>query len=168
TSCEDLSTNNGVFSYAGRLASRLTVNIGANVQKIPTCLFFPDSYFPDFPDLSTSAMPNITSVVFAEGSQCTSIGGSAFAYCGYLSNITIPEGVTSIGDSAFYNCSGLTSITIPKSITSIDSYAFAFCNLYEVYYTGTEEQWNAISIHKYGNDRLTDCNITYNYGVTQE
>ena len=34
----------------------------------------------------------------------TSIGDGAFASCGSLTAITIPEGVTSIGSSAFYDC----------------------------------------------------------------
>ena len=79
-------------------------------------------------------------------SSVTSIGSAAFQFCEGLTSITIPEGVTSIGESAFEGCSGLTSIEIPSSVTSIGNYAFVDCiGLKDVYYTGTQEQWNAIS-----------------------
>ena len=74
-------------------------------------------------------------------------GDSAFSCCFKLTSITIPDGVTSIGDYAFEECS-ITSITIPNSVTSIGDRAFSECysSLTDVYYTGTKEQWNAITI----------------------
>ena len=78
-------------------------------------------------------------------SSVTSIGSAAFQFCEGLTSITIPEGVTSIGESAFEGCSGLTSIEIPSSVTSIGNYAFRDCiGLKDVYYTGTQEQWDNI------------------------
>ena len=78
-------------------------------------------------------------------SSVTSIGSAAFQFCEGLTSITIPEGVTSIGESAFEGCSGLTSIEIPSSVTSIVNYAFVDCiGLKDVYYTGTQEQWDNI------------------------
>ncbi|MBP5242768.1 MAG: leucine-rich repeat domain-containing protein, partial [Clostridia bacterium] len=75
----------------------------------------------------------------------TSIGNAAFSFCDRLTSIVIPDSVTSIGRYAFYRCSGLTSIIIPDSVTSIDMYAFQFCSsLKDIYYTGTQEQWNVI------------------------
>lgn len=61
----------------------------------------------------------------------------------------IPEGVTSIGDYAFDGC-GLTSVTIPGSVTSIGSSAFSGCpSLKDVYYAGTQTQWDAVQIGDY-------------------
>ncbi len=60
-------------------------------------------------------------------SSVTSIGGSAFAYCTNLQNITIPSSVTSIGYHAFAYCTNLQNVTIPSSVTSIDDYAFVCC-----------------------------------------
>ena len=69
-------------------------------------------------------------------------------------NTKIPASVTSIGNYAFYDCSGLTGIEIPSSVTSIGDLAFWFCSgLKDVYYTGTQEQWNAISFGS-GGDAL--------------
>ena len=54
--------------------------------------------------------------------------------------------VTSIGNGAFNERTKLTNIEIPSSVTSIGNYAFVDCiGLKDVYYTGTQEQWNAIS-----------------------
>ena len=54
-------------------------------------------------------------------------------------------GVTEIGRYAFDDCSGLTGIEIPSSVTSIGNYAFRDCiGLKDVYYTGTQEQWDNI------------------------
>ncbi|MGN0824125.1 MAG: leucine-rich repeat protein [Candidatus Coproplasma sp.] len=120
TQCADLSSNNYVFYEAGQNGTGITVTIGANVTKIPACLFCPS--------IDSSYAPKITSVVFAEGSVCESIGDYAFYNCSGLTSITIPASVTSIGANAFYNCSGLTSITIPASVTSIGANAFYNCS----------------------------------------
>ena len=61
-----------------------------------------------------------------DGYTVTSIGGSAFKYCNFLS-AKIPDSVTSIGISAFYSCDSLTSVTIPNSVTSIGEMAFYNC-----------------------------------------
>ena len=78
--------------------------------------------------------------------KVTSIGNEVFFGCSELTSIEIPSSVTSIGNFAFSGCSGLTGIEIPSSVTSIGDLAFWFCSgLKDVYYTGTQEQWNAIS-----------------------
>ena len=92
----------------------------------------------------------------------TSIRNSTFYVCTSLTSIEIPDCVTSIGDNSFYWCTRLTSITIPNSVTSIGYDAFSGCTgLTTVYYGGTAENWNAISI-AYGNDdNLTSATIYY-------
>ncbi len=90
---------------------------------------------------------NLESVTFAEGSQLTSIGSSAFRDCISLKSIEIPAGVTSIGSRAFESCRNLESLTFAEGsqLTSIGSSAFYYCsNLETIYYNGTEEQWIAI------------------------
>ena len=92
----------------------------------------------------------------------TSIGYWAFEYCSSLTSVTIPNSVTSIGAGAFIWCSSLTDVTIPNSVTSIGSSAFYGCDALEtVYYSGSESEWDAISIGTY-NDPLRSANIIYN------
>ena len=95
----------------------------------------------------------------------TSISEGAFNSCSSLTSITIPSSVTSIGENAFYRCSRLTSITIPSSVTSIGGYTFLDCtSLKTINYTGTEEQWNAISKGTDWNKSCpSDMVINYNY-----
>jgi hypothetical protein len=73
--------------------------------------------------------------------------------------------VTSTGDSAFYNCDSLTSVTIPDSVTSIGDSAFEGCTgLTTVNYTGSEEEWNNITIGS-SNDLLINATKVYNYTI---
>ena len=92
----------------------------------------------------------------------TSIGDYAFQLCDSLPSVTIPDGVTRIGEGTFMDCSGLTRVTIPSSVTGIGYGAFAECDrLANVYYTGSEAQWSAISIDG-ENEPLTSAVIHYN------
>ena len=103
----------------------------------------------------------LTSINIPEG--VTSIGSGVFWSCSSLTSITIPESVTSIGNYAFRGCSSLTSIIIPESVTSIGNEAFRYCSgLKTINYTGTEEQWNAISKGTNWNHG-TAVNVIYNY-----
>ncbi len=80
--------------------------------------------------------------------------------------ITIPSTlggypVTTIGMSAFEGCTGVTSVIIPNSVTSIGYSAFSDCmELNTVFYCGTEDEWNKISI-KDNNESLTNAKRNY-------
>ena len=81
-----------------------------------------------------------------------------FQDCPGLTSVTIGSSATTIGHYAFNRCTGLTSIKIPESMTNIGYMAFSGCtSLADVYYGGTERQWNAITIYD-GNDRLLQAN----------
>ena len=74
----------------------------------------------------------------------------------------IPATVNVISRSAFENCVNLISIEIPDGVISIDISAFYNCsNLKDVYYSGSESDWNNISINGH-NNCLTDATIHYN------
>ncbi len=94
----------------------------------------------------------------------TRIKGLAFHMCYSLTEVEIPPTVTTI-DSSFQECSNLEKVVIPDSVTTIGDRAFTGCaNLATTYYTGTEEQWNKITIAA-NNDVLTK-NIVFNYKET--
>ena len=85
---------------------------------------------------------------------------NCFAYG--LTSVTIPDSVTSIGNYAFYDCTGLKSVTIGSGVTSIGVDAFFGCAyLKDVYYEGSEDQWNSIDIGE-NNDCLLNATIHFN------
>lgn len=118
-------------------------------------------------------------------SGLTHIGNWSFIYCHYLRSINIPAGVTYIGDGAFMGCVALEKFVIPYGITEIGEYTFAFCyglksitipdtitsigvqamvfeeTFGDVYYSGSEDEWNAIFVDKY-NVSLDNATIHYN------
>ena len=92
----------------------------------------------------------------------------AFGGCSSVTSVTIPDSVTSIGGQAFYGCTSLTSVTIPVGVTEIKINSFLHCDsLRDVYYGGSESQWNQISFSG-GNDALLDANIHYADGSTSD
>ena len=102
-------------------------------------------------------------------STVTTCGYFVFGNCSTLKTVTIADGVSSITGNAFSGCSSLKTITIPLSVTSIGSYAFSGCSsLTDVYYDGTQSNWNAISVNSYGNEQLKSATIHYgSSGVTK-
>ncbi len=101
----------------------------------------------------------LTSITIPD--SVTTIGTSAFNSCRSLQAVTIPDSVTTMVSGAFSNCVELKEITIPSSVTTIEAIVFSGCSgLTDVYFGGTEQQWNAINLY-YGNDCLTGANIHY-------
>ena len=66
---------------------------------------------------------NLTSIIFATGSQLISIGSNAFNATS-ITSINIPNTVTSIGAGAFSRAINLASIIIPSSVINIGLNAF--------------------------------------------
>lgn len=118
TASSNTSTSNYVFYNAGKNSTDggITMYVGAEVTRIPAYLSKP--YYS-----GTTYTPNFKAVIFAEDSACTTIGTNAF-YATALTYVVLPASITSVENQAFYNCNSLTA----------------------VYYYGTQEQWNAITI----------------------
>ena len=158
----------GEYAFSG--CSRLiSITIPEGVTTIGGCAF--------------DGCRSLTSINIPE--SVTTIGEAAFLRCSSLSSITIPEGVTTIGEDAFEDCTSLSSIEIPEGVTVIQpnvfrgasgiqrvalsknlkgvlGNAFDGCtNLKEVFYAGSEAEWNALPIAT-GNDPLKNATIYYN------
>ncbi len=136
-------------------------------------------------DYAFSGCFSLTRVEFGEHSQLKSLGNGCFAGCKLLGSVAFPvgvteipsgcfngcesldaivigEGITSIGDGAFYRCTRLKYIVIPKSITSIGYNILSNCtNLTNIYYRGTEEEWNALNAPSL--DAPSDATLEFNY-----
>ena len=81
--------------------------------------------------------------------------------------INIKSGTKGIADFSFEWQGYLISITIPNSITNIGDGAFHVCgHLADVYYKGTKEKWNNVSIGEY-NDKLIGAKMHYVYNGAQ-
>ncbi len=81
-----------------------------------------------------------------------------------VKKIVISDGITSIGGNAFAMFVNLKSVEIPDSVTQIGSYSFGYCiNLTDVYYSGTEEEWNNIIMGDTFNVGGSDILLGNNY-----
>lgn len=99
--------------------------------------------------------------------RMTSIGEAAFAGCSSLTDITIPDGIAEIPRETFWGCTSLEKIKIPLSITSIDDYAFSMCDdLTDIYYAGTEEDWEKIEISLVDDGNVVLQNVVIHYNST--
>ncbi len=152
TSLESVTLGNGISNIGGDAFSGCTALTKIEIPNSVSIIY--SSAF--------SGCTNLTDVVM--GDSVTAIHASAFYGCSSLKSIKIGNSVTSIGVSAFNRCPLFASVTIPASVTSIGNNAFSNTALTDVYYNGTKEQWDAISLDKKYSTALTNANIYYKYG----
>ena len=108
-----------IGSYAFYRCSKLTQNI-----TIPDSVTEIGSY--------AFESSGISSIKF--GSKVQKIGASAFALCGNIVNVTLPDSVTSIGQGAFGTCGKLETVKIGNNVSEMGNYAFGYNDsLKEVY-----------------------------------
>lgn len=114
------STDPKIFTDAGKESGGFTVELAANVTKVPDNLFY-----------STDGNPYVTSVFADAGSKLESIGSSAFFDCNrlesaYFANCTM---LTYIHNAAFKGCTRLVSADFSNCVKlqKINSEAFANC-----------------------------------------
>ena len=102
---------------------------------------------------------SIKSLVVEEG--VTTVGRSAFSGCDQLISATLPTSLTEIGQSAFLGCFNLEKICLPDTLNAIGDNAFGSAWDTAFFFTGSEEQWNAVTIGS-GNEPLENKKIHFN------
>ena len=79
----------------------------------------------------------------------------------FFKSVIFEDGMTFIGTNYCASMIHVTEVTIPSTVTSIHDNAFIGSDaIQDVYYGGTEENWNNISFG-YGNESLFRANIHY-------
>ena len=144
-------------------ASIESVGAGAFLQctKLKNAIFAPSNNAVTIGDNMFQSCWELTNVTLP--SNIDSIGEGMFTSCISLSSISIPQGVETIGGQAFASCGQLTKVTIPDTVTQIGIGAFSKCDtLKDIYFGGSEAQWN--SIRKIGDSQaiLSSKTIHYN------
>lgn len=148
-------THIGTSAFYGS-QSLTTVNLPASITFLGSGAF--------------TGCPKLRSVIFISGSQKLTMEDSVFTSCWELTNVTLPQNLENIGANTFMSCTSLPGLTIPSGVSRIENTAFSSCtnlayltipatvteqigsgafaaclNLKDIYYGGTEAQWNAIS-----------------------
>ncbi len=100
----------------------------------------------------------LESVSLGEGLE--SIYFSAFLGCTSLKSIVLPEGLTLISENAFEGCENLVYVILPETLATVESSAFRDCEaLLTVYYYGTEQSFDAISVASAYNSALAEARL---------
>lgn len=96
-------------------------------------------------DIGECAFKNCTSLKDVTLSKkAVQIPDNMFNGCAALTSVKIPEGIISIGENAFESCKYLAVAYIPKSIISINNGAFKSTALKDIYYGGTQINWDKV------------------------
>lgn len=144
------------------------VNIANSVTEIGSLAFEGCS------SLSNIIIPNSIKFIYGQAfSGCSSLenvvlpdsitewSGGIFRFCNNLKHITLPKDINFLSGD-FWGCTSLKNLIIPKTVLEIKARTFYNCpNLTDIYYGGTEDEWNNIIVD-FGNDDLYNATIHYN------
>lgn len=112
------------------------------------------------------------------------IARSAFAYTNIV-NVQLPVNLRVIEDTAFFNCPYLKEVILPNQLIGIGNFAFEYCyslnrfliphiqfignhvfdgcnDLTDVFYLGSQQEWNQIRINMQENSKLLTVRFYYN------
>ena len=106
---------------------------------------------------------NIKTIIIENG--INEIPSYSFEYMRNVESVNLPNTLLRLQPNAFNNCESLTEITLPASLENVDGkwYWYRCPNLNDVYYVGTEQEWNEVYVFTNGNDdyRITPHFLVY-------
>ena len=166
----EISIPSGVLEIGGyafeRTHSLQQVQLPSGLQTMGSYLFYRSEglrsiVIPDsVTSLGASAFSrcvNLKQVTIGAG--ITKLEKYTFYTCTSLTEITVPNNVTVLGEQVFENCSALTTVTFGRQLTEIGKKSFSGCTaLKDVYYDGTDTNWEAITIGE-SNELLLAANL---------
>ena len=132
----------GIPRSAFKNCSSLTdITFGENITEID------DSAFSGCAALTKVFLPD----------KVVTIGNAAFENCTNLTLVDCGQSLEQLGGQmgdfsagAFQNCTNLKNVIFPQTLELIGSNSFWQCkNLTDIYYQGTEAQWNEIPVGSY-------------------
>ncbi len=140
-------------------------------------------------DLGNGLFAGCESLTSAEIlAEITTLPIGTFSQCFSLQSVTLPDSIETIDEEAFFRCSSLEEFRFPLRLISANPRCFYGCSsmkriyipgtdfknadsmsfhympeLTDVYYAGTEEQWNGVTINSLS-DSLAQATI--HFGVS--
>ncbi len=158
--------------YAFDNSALRSIKLPASLESMDAMVF---TYCADLHTVDMSACVNITELDYGMFRNCNSLSTlllppnlksfssqyNTFGADNYLptlalKHLDLPEGFASFGAERFQNVK-LTSVVWPASL--VDGTALTNCPLQEIYYTGSEAQWNMVR----GHDQFPNANIVFDY-----
>lgn len=128
------------------------ITLTDNVQRIGVGAFFDTAYYNNEKNWQNGVLYIGNHLIVAKNRDTSApISGTC----------VIKNGTLTISDSAFSGCSKLTGVVIPKTVRRICCETFFGCSaMKNVYYTGTQSQWNKITLEDY-NDEIKSFKFYY-------
>ena len=122
-----------------------------------TELIIPDGVM----SLGEQSMCNIGIKTVTIPRNVTAMGRCVLQGCKALEHAKITNNTTIVPEGTFESCGALKSVVLPASLKTVGVYAFLRCEqLSDVYFLGTEDQWNQLEIEE-RNEPLLQATVHY-------
>ncbi|MCD8089181.1 MAG: leucine-rich repeat domain-containing protein [Clostridiales bacterium] len=182
-SIPDSVTKTGEYAFQG-CESLTSISISANLTSLGSYAFLGcnsvSSLTVDENNPSYCSVDNIlynkdmTGLIYCPASNpitsldipesVTDIWVFALYGCTNLTDVTMHEGLNIIYNWSFQGCTNLRSVTLPSSLETVADGAFDSCpSLLNVYYSGSEDDWNNIYIEDNNSALINAYNYTIGY-----